>query len=575
MKKYKVNIDRQKPSSEEISAGRNFDELMKQYKAAPGNVVSKPFWKSAWFIGSLATTVIVVSGIFIYQGQAQDQNQNKLIPVVQTPVAPSSDSDFTRTGVQAISGSFIPTKRKVAPPLTGLNVRNFVYKFKTAIGGTFTHNSGTKVTFPANAFVDANGKPVSGNIEIQYREFRDQVDFFISGIPMQYDSAQQTYQFESAGMMEITGSLDGKPVYLAKGKTINVEFASKEKDTKFSVYRFDTLAGNWNYLGKDKVVLTPAQKFDSASLVAQALKGPGHPCAHISAMQKPVEPLKPLKADRHKNRFTIAINALEFPEMRSYKDMIFEVDESNQKFNSAWYNVTWESIKLSKTAYENKYQITLAKSGEVVVLDVYPVFDDKNFEKEMSAYNLNLIAYQKELDKYNQQLEQRKAQTMGVYDNGKGSVIRMNTDGSFTYFDKPTPEGLEKSEEVKRCFTISGFGIYNLDAKRPAPVNTIVLTTKDRDGKKFEGFTVFSHVDRKIYALFGYGYANPVPEFAFDPKSSNLAWAVKDGKLFYADNDQFIKLPVSGSGSIQLKPVNKEFKTPGEMRTFFKIGPGV
>src|SRR4051812_23169491 len=69
MKKYNVNVDRQKPSSEEILSGRDFDGLMKQYKAAvPGNSVQKPFWKSGWFIGSVVTTAIAVSAILIYTG---------------------------------------------------------------------------------------------------------------------------------------------------------------------------------------------------------------------------------------------------------------------------------------------------------------------------------------------------------------------------------------------------------------------------------------------------------------------------------------------------------------------------
>lgn len=576
MKKYKVNIDRQKPSPEEILSGRNFDELLKQYKAAaPGQVVKKPFWKSGWFIGSIAAAVAVVVGILIYTGNDSSEKPTNAPQIVQQPMINTTDSSAAVTNSTAPSNTFTPTKRKIAPPLPGLNVRSFAYKFKTAIGGTFTHTSGTKVTFPANAFVDANGKPVSGNIEIQYREFRDQVDFFLSGIPMQYDSAQQTYQFVSAGMMEITGFINGQPVYLAKGKTVNVEFASKETGTQYNLYKFDTLTGNWNYLGKDKVVLTPEQKLDSAALVAQTMKGPGRICGFIPDMSKPIEPVKPLKADKRKNRFTVAIDPVEFPEMKSYKDMIFEVDESNQKFDRNWYNVTWESITLSKTERQNRYIIRLAKGREKVELDVYPVFDDKSFETEIAAYELKLAGYKKQLEQYNQMLEQRKAQSAGVYNNGQGSIIKSNGDGTFTCYTDNGTEKLEKSQAIMRCFTISGFGIHNLDAIRPTPVKEIQLAIKGSDGKPFAEQASFWHADRKVCAIFGYGYVNPVNKFSFDQASSNLIWAVSDGKLFYADNDQFVKLPASGSGAITMKPVNKEFKTAEEMKRFFKISPSI
>jgi hypothetical protein len=375
-------------------------------------------------------------------------------------------------------------------------------------------------------------------------------------------------------MMEISGTIDGKPVFLAKGKLVNVEFASKNPGTQFNLYRFDTLAGNWNYLGKDKVVLTPEQKMDSASLVEQALKGPGKMCGFINEMQKPAEPVKPLKADKRKNRFTIAIDPKEFPEMKEYKDMIFEVDESAQRFDRGWYKVTWESIKLSKAA-DNKYRIALAKAGDApVMLDVYPVFDNKNYETEMAAYQVKFTEYQKQLDQYNQLQEQKKARANGIFDNGNGTIIK-EVNGGFMYYTKPEPKDEKKAEEVMRCFTISGFGVYNMDAVEELPVGGIVtMTMNGEDGKLFSDFATVYHVDRPKNSLFTYHNENPMTEFHFNPKSSNLVWAVKDGKLFYADNDQFTKQPKTGKGSIVLKAVGKDFKTAEEMKRFFKIGPG-
>jgi hypothetical protein len=577
MKKYKVNIDRQKPSSEEILSGRNFDELLKQYKATAPGSVAKPFWKSGWFIGSMATAVVAVSAFVIYSvNQNPDEQSNKTPQLVQLPVIDQKDSTnaTTTTNNQNSSPSFTPGKRKIAPPLPGLNIRNFVYNVNAAKGATITHTSGTKVTFPANSFVDAAGNPVNGNVEIQYREFRDQVDFFLSGIPMQYDSAGHTYQFLSAGMMEIEGFINGKPVFLKKGSAVKVEFASKNTGTQFNLYKFDTLAGNWNYLGKDQVILTPEQKNDSASLVAQAMKGPGRLCGFINEMQKPEEPAKPLKADKHKNRFTIAIDAKEFPEMASYKDMIFEVDESNQKFNRSWYKVTWETIKLSGTQQANKYQIMLTRPNEKVTLDVYPVFDDKNFEVEMAAYDVKMIQYKKDLDQYNQMLEQRKAAARGIFDNGN-SIVKP-VDGGFMYYTKPSPKDEQKAEEVMRTFTVSGFGVYNMDAVDELPVGAIVtLTMNDEHGKLFTDFATIYHVDRHKNSLFTYHNQNPMTAFHYNPKSSNLIWAVKDGQLFYSDNDQFTKLPKSGTATVELKAVGREFKTAAEMKKFFKIGQGI
>jgi hypothetical protein len=309
--------------------------------------------------------------------------------------------------------------------------------------------------------------------------------------------------------------------------------------------------------------------------VAEALKGPGKLCGFINEIPKPVEPTKPLRADKRKNRFTIAINAQEFPEMASYKDMIFEVDESNQKFDRNWYKVTWESIKLSNGGKANKYKITLTRPGEVAIVDVYPVFDDKNFDKEMAAYEVKLADYKKQMDQINQAQEQQRAQAVGIYDNGNGTIVRA-VEGGFMYYTKPKLEDIEKAEEVMRCFSISGFGVYNLDAVSELPAGGIVrLSLNDTEGKSFSGFAAVYHVDRQRNSLFMYGNQSPIAAFHFNPKSSNLVWAVKDGALFYADNDQFTKQPTSGKGAVELKPVGKEFKTAEEMKRFFKISPSI
>ncbi len=46
-------------------------------------------------------------------------------------------------------------------------------------GGVLTFPSGTKLEIPANAFLDAQGNPVTGKVEIAYREFHDAGTIFI------------------------------------------------------------------------------------------------------------------------------------------------------------------------------------------------------------------------------------------------------------------------------------------------------------------------------------------------------------------------------------------------------------
>lgn len=134
----------------------------------------------------------------------------------------------------------------VKAPIPGLDVRKNVYETNAASGGMIEYPSGTKIMIPANAFVDVNGKSITGNVTIDYREFRDQVDILVSGIPMKYDSAGQVGDFESAGMFEMNASVNGQEVFLAPGKNITMDFAVVDTASSFNFYELDKEKG-WVY----------------------------------------------------------------------------------------------------------------------------------------------------------------------------------------------------------------------------------------------------------------------------------------------------------------------------------------
>jgi hypothetical protein len=135
----------------------------------------------------------------------------------------------------------------IHPPIAGLEVRKNIYTTDAISGGEIQYPSGTKIFIPANAFVDANGNEVKGDVTIDYREFRDQVDILISGIPMQYDSAGSNGEFQSAGMFEMNASVNGKEVFLAPGKKVDMQFAVVDTASTYNFYKLDENKG-WQYI---------------------------------------------------------------------------------------------------------------------------------------------------------------------------------------------------------------------------------------------------------------------------------------------------------------------------------------
>lgn len=134
----------------------------------------------------------------------------------------------------------------VKPPIPGLDIQKNIYQADGITGGSIEYPSGTQIYIPDYAFVDENGNNVEGNVAIDYREFRDQVDILISGIPMTYDSAGQKGNFESAGMFEINASVNGKEVFLAPGKKVDLKFAVVDTTADYNFYHLDEQKG-WVY----------------------------------------------------------------------------------------------------------------------------------------------------------------------------------------------------------------------------------------------------------------------------------------------------------------------------------------
>ncbi len=561
MKNYKINIDKPKPTQEEILSGQNFDQLLKQYNAAPGKVIKKPFWQKGGFIGSVAAVAATIAIIMmVVKG-----NNNSITDEQQGPViVDNGNIPVVDTAGQNNSGNntaWAPTKKKVAPPLAGVNIPFREYKVSAKSGGTILYPSGTKVSFQPNSFVDANGKPVSGNVEVEYREMHDAVDFFLAGIPMEYDSAGATYILESAGMMEIAAFVNGKVVYLDKNKPMKVEMASAQTGTDYNLYQFDSVAGNWSYIGKDKVAEMPYPKDMRAQDSLEALQSwvaaqnTRNPFCGGTKKGKPVDATRPLKADPSKNRFVVDFNKKEFPEMASYENVIFEVDESKEKFDASNYNVTWESIILARGNEAKKYTLTLKKGLKTTVLAVYPVLDGAEYDAQIAKYDAAHAQYLKDSANY----------TEYVGMGGGSPNFNMN---SLFEFDAAAAKDNALSYDMQRSFELSGFGIFNTDKPEALPKGSVLeLALNTPDDQAFSGYT-YSHVDRTRNSVMTYASGS---KFYCNTRSQNLIWAVQNGELYYAEQPSFSNLPLVGKAVVTLKKVGKTLKNADEMRAFFGL----
>lgn len=128
----------------------------------------------------------------------------------------------------------------------GIKPANEKIKVDNVRGGSFTMASGTKINVPANAFRGADGKPVRGEVEIRYEEYRDPADFLLAGIPMSFVKNDEFLAFNSDGMFTIRAFAGGSEVKLAPDAALNVELKKVQDLPNAGIYRFDSIPQTWN-----------------------------------------------------------------------------------------------------------------------------------------------------------------------------------------------------------------------------------------------------------------------------------------------------------------------------------------
>jgi len=576
--KRKVNIDRPEISSEEIAQRKNFNSVFKNH----ATVSAKPVLKNPWFLSSVVVATVAVVATVLFLNQKSTTNNQQPLTDNQQPADSLALAAFYKEE---------EAKPCINPPLAGCNVPYTIYKVFAEKGATLDFKTSSKIEIPKNAFADKNGKPLKGEVELRYREFHDAVDFFVSGIPMTYDSAGVKYQFESAGMMELLAYQNGEQVNMAPGKSVNIQLASDYKGTEYNLYELDTLKNNWSCLGKDKVVAEKAHsvksivaKVDSAKYPVTVKQTPEYKAVEakkgevqkekeikIAALPKPgAEPKKPNLTTKGKYAFNIEVDPKEYPELAIYKGLLFEVGDENKNFDNSMYKITWDEaiVKEGNKKGEN-YLLTLKKGARKHDLFVYPVFEGENYEKAMKDYQDTFV-------KYNVTLDKRKAEEKQIEIDYQARLAALKKEQEqierrWAEAEKNSFKTMDTQQKVYRMFAINKFGTYNCDNPSVYPKGVMCTAELTNDkGNRLVCFDIYL-VDKAKNGLFTY-YRNPLSTFSFNPQSTNMLWTVESGVLYWLKPEQFSSITGEGGmKKLKMNRVDQKFTTPEEIKAYLNF----
>lgn len=112
-------------------------------------------------------------------------------------------------------------------PLQAFDIKDVTKPFE------IVGEKGFKVSFPELAFVDEEGNPVLGEVEIQMTEYTENSEFAEAGLTTQTTDGQL---LETGGMINLEAKSGDKKVFLGKGKSVQIEVPDMKNTDGFQTF---------------------------------------------------------------------------------------------------------------------------------------------------------------------------------------------------------------------------------------------------------------------------------------------------------------------------------------------------
>lgn len=451
----------------------------------------------------------------------------------------SACTETRQTSNAEQTASRVATHRSIAPPFADAAPKFRHFAVSSSKAEQIRLENGTIIAIPASAFVDVNGKPVSGIVDIAYREFRNAADILLSGIPMVYDSAGQAHWFQSAGMMEIRASQQQQQLEVAAGKSLEVAMISAVSGD-FNNYYFDEKNGAWDYLSTNasSATLTPAAQTPIRTAAATDLP---------EDMNEPTLP--PDAATPKAVQFNFTVDYSKFAHLAKYENVVweyagFEAEGTINPEKNKWiFTKIWKSAVVDKFgAKPNAFVLTLLDDKEKATkVAVKPVLGEKPHAQAMTEYAATKNKYEMWL----KELAKR-----GLTPESLAAARETKREAKMT-----------DSEITQRAFSVAQMGVYNCDrilhlSDRQELLVNVELNEEGGKRLNTSNITGFYLVDRTIQGAFYYTPGSGFMQwdkFVFAGKHENMVLAIdKDGGILVCEPASFRGTASEGKGKSKM-----------------------
>lgn len=439
MKKVKINLDRKPLNSGYIESKQNFDQVLAGFKQ-----IKPPIWKNPWFYGpvGVASLALIVSLSML-----------------------NSNNDINENKSTLNTSSVLPDDTECIHPLSKNVDKKFTsYEIIPSQEQTIILPSGTSVTIPKGSLMPSSPDQ---KVEIKIREFTDQASSFGSGIPMDYKTKDA---FESAGMIEIRGTQDGKLVPISSSKPIEVSLVLIKDASSFGFWKLDEEKKDWvthpaTYSQTENNFNTANPTLSKIEINKQIVSLDLAISKVDISLNKLVEPSKvdyflPIEGNQ---RFDLAFDQKEFPELEKFKGMEFEV-VSKKAYDKSFTKKTWSSVDLVKE--NDSYYALFTSKTDKFKINVRPVLNGKKKEEAETTFDASLLFCK---NKKQELIEEKRSLLV------KKEEQQIKFDALLKSFNKE--EAVKNANKMAidnelntADFYVNSFGVYNCDNPNPYPI---------------------------------------------------------------------------------------------------------
>lgn len=446
--------------------------------------------------------------------------------------------------------------------------------------------SGGRIEVEEGSFIDEDGNPITGNVNLKVRDMNDIGSILRSGIKMTATAEDgTTAPFQSAGMIEIRGP---EGVYINPEKPLKVTLPSANPEADYDLWEMNESKNEWTKIAED---LPPSVK-PGMPVTSEDWRTRTHyfdPDNPGSPEKRPVSPLSAEKADPDRIvNLRVSINRHSGFQLSQFSQLRFELKPGEKMPDMIPKG--YRNVFVENTA-PGQYRLVFVGLGERYLIDDYraeatPVFESYQLPRALAYHARDMVKWQldsmiRELDIYVNDEDEALLDDAGfvtrttrIYNAVEGLKQHLRRD----YIDKvllitedrneylqilnEEPFLLEGYRErrrmmrnVERTFVVSGFGIYNCDRFYRIPSVPLFVECEDAQG------ATIPLMSCKLLDV----EANALVNIQLDPTRSNpteigtdsryLLVGVHEGRVYYGplstfgrDSEERVRIVLADSG---------------------------